>query len=95
MLLDDIFVSHPELIGSHGRAIAEVVTKLQFCPASALPTVKILAQCAAKNVQSKNKNFATPYALALILVSYLDVIPSDVAAGLPEIVSNRIFDLFP
>ena len=91
-LLDHIFFRRRDLIRSHGRAVAGIVKKLQFCPASAVETIKLLAASAAKGTES-GTNFLTSYALTLILLSYVDVMSSKVVTELPEIVSLRIVEI--
>ena len=91
-ILDQIFFSRRDLIRSHGRAVAEIVTKLQFCPASAVETIKLLAASAAEGTESGTK-FTSSYALTLILLSYVDVMSSKVVTELPEIVSLRIVEI--
>ena len=87
MMLNHIFTSRRDLIRSHGRSLAEIVEKLEFCPESAVDAIKLLAETSANKIGSDSKGFFFAYALTLTLFSHLDVTSPRVVVELPEIVS--------
>ncbi|XP_003747711.1 uncharacterized protein LOC100904291 [Galendromus occidentalis] len=86
MILDHIFKSRRDLLWTHGRPLAKIIQKLQYCPESAIGAIKYLADFSSGNKDTETKRRFSAYALSLVFLSHLDVLSPRVIGELREII---------